>query len=142
MSSCEWFPMSQEQIRTWLIDHPDALPRTLNDLAQFPMAFRRVMVNAVKAEVRKDLWREHLETFLGSESPLNESQRRIVAATILKFPELFTAPAPNPALVEWEREIAITFSRQEAARVFAQIGPPEPPNGIPLPPDAIPAPAV
>ena len=142
MSSCEWFPMSQQQIRAWLDRHPDALPQTLEDLNRFPMAFRRVMLHAVAPEIRLRLWREHLETFLGPGSTLTASQRQLVAATIERLPELFASRPPNPAMTEWEREAGNVFSRHEAARVFMAIGRPEPQGGIPLPPDALPAPAV
>lgn len=142
MSSCEWFPMSHQQIRAWLDRHPDALPLTLDDLNRFPMAFRRVMINAVAPDIRLRLWREHLETFLGPGSTLTAPQRRLVAATIPRLPELFALRPPSPAMTEWEREVRTVFSRQEAVQVFMSIGRPEPPEGIPLPPDALPAPAV
>ena len=134
--------MSQQQIRAWLERHPEAWPQTLDDLARFPMAFRRVMVNAVTPEVRLRLWREHLETFLSPDSTLTEPQRQLVSATIPRLPELFAAPAPNQVSIEWEGQVRTVFSGQEAARLFMSIGPPEPPKGIPLPPDALPAPAV
>jgi hypothetical protein len=134
--------MSHGQIRAWLARHPEAMPRRLDDLARFPMAFRRVMMTQVTPDVRLRLWREHLETFLQAGSALTEPQRRMVEMTIPKLPELLAAPAPNPVMSEWEARAATFFSREEAARVFMLIGPPEPPEGIPLPPDAMPAPAV
>jgi hypothetical protein len=142
MSSCDWFPLSHRDIGAWLDRHPEALPRTLADLARFPIPFRRVMVNAVAAEVRANLWREHLESFLGADSTLSAAQREFVAASLPKLPELLAAPAPNPTIVEWEHDMSKVFSREEAARIFALIGPPEPPGGLPLPPDAVASPAV
>lgn len=138
MSSCGWSPLSNQQIRAWLDRHPEALPRRLADLVAYPVSFRRVMVNAVSPEVRVALWREHLESFLVADSPLNVPQKEFVAATIPRLSELFAAPAPNPVIVEWERTMADVFPRQDAARVFTSLGPPEPPEGLPLPPDAIP----
>ena len=142
MSSYGWFPLNRKQIREWLDRHPGALPQSLDEIARFPVAFRRVMINAVSAEVRVQLWQEHLETFLRPGSSLDEAQRRLVAISISRLPELLAAPGPSPVLIEWERQIAKAFSRPEAARVFGLIGPPEPPEGLPLPPDALPAPAV
>ena len=129
--------MSQQQIRSWLNRHPEALPRSLSDLARFPMAFRRVMISEVTPEIRCRLWREHLETFLDPQSTLTDPQREAVGATIPRLSELLAAPAPNPVIIEWERQMALVFSRPEAALVFMLIGPPEPPEGIPLPPDAL-----
>jgi len=142
MSNCGWFPLNPNQIREWLERHPESLPQSLDEIARFPVAFRHVMINAVSAQVRVQLWRQHLETFLRPGSPLNEAQRQLVAVSISRLPELLAAPGPNPVLIEWERQIAEIFSRSEAARVFGSIGPPEPPEGLPLPPDALPAPAV
>jgi len=130
--------MSQRQIREWLARHPEALPRTLSDLVPFPMEFRRVMVGEVARETRVRLWREHLESFLRADSPLTAAQRQVVSDTIPNLHALFAAPAPNPTALEWEQKIATAFTRQEAAHVFASLGPPEPPEGIPLPPDALP----
>jgi hypothetical protein len=142
MSSCGWFPMNPREIRAWLHEHPEALPRTLDDLAHYPMAFRRVMMGVVSPEVRAELWREHLATFLGSDSPFSPEQRELIAATIPELASLLAAPAPNPVMTEWEGRMSTVFSRQEAAQLFMLIGPPEPPEGIPLPPGALPSPAV
>ena len=136
MSSCERFPMSQDQIRAWVRRHPEALPQTVDDLGRFPMAFRRVMVAMVAPEVRLRLRREHLETFLAPESPLTSDQRTFVVTTIPELPKLFGAPAPNPVIVEWERRMATVFPRERASRVFGELGPSEPPEGIPIPPDS------
>lgn len=138
MSSCSWSPMDPRQIREWIDKHPEALPQQLADLAAFPMAFRRVMVNVVTPEVRAQLWREHLETFLQPDSGLTELQREFVRETMPRLSQLLAAPAPNPTMSEWEQGISRAFSRQEAARVFMLIGPPEPPGGIPVPADALP----
>jgi hypothetical protein len=100
MGNCDWFPMSREEIRAWVGRHPEALPRTLADLAAYPMAFRSVMVAMVASDVRLSL-------------------------------------APNPAMRDWERRMATSFSREEVGRLFKEIGPPEPPGGAPLPADAL-----
>jgi len=142
MSNCGWFPLSHRDIRAWIERHPEALPRTLVELAAFPVPFRRIMVNVVAPEVRVALWREQLESFLLPASGLSEKQREFVRATIPKLGELMGAPAPNPTILAWEQQMAQVFSRQEAGSIFALIGPPEPPEGIPLPPDALPSPAV
>ena len=94
------------------------------------------MVSKVSPAVRVRLRHEHLETFLGRDSPLNGPQRQLIVDSISRLPVLLAAPGPNPVLLEWERQIASTFSRSEAAIVFATLGPPEPPEGLPLPAEA------
>lgn len=139
MGGCEWFPLSHEQILAWLQRHPEALPRTLSDLAAFPMAFRRVMLNKVAPDTRTALWREHLEACLATDKPWSDAQRLSIEATIPRLPELLAAPGPNPVIVAWEQEMSKLFSRQEASMLFGRIGAPEPPQGLPLPPDCFPA---
>ncbi len=130
--------MSRRQIHEWVERHPEAMPHDLADLAGFPMPFRRVMVNAASPEVRLLLWRQHLESFLGDSSVFDQKQQRMIAWAIQRLPDVLAAPAPNPVMTDFEREIASAFSRSEAAQLFMLIGPPEPPGGIPLPADAIP----
>ncbi len=102
------------------------------------MAFRRIMMGVVTPDTRFLLWRQHLESFLMPGSALSSKQQEMVATTIPLLPRLFAAPAPNPTMTEWERQAATVFSREEARRIFMEIGPPEPPEGIPLPADANP----
>lgn len=137
MSSCGWLPLDAKHIGEWLDRHPEAQPHSLDDIVRFPVAFRRIMVGRLSQDVRVRLWREHLATFLRPESPLTESQRQLLADSISRLSELLAAPGPNPVPTERERQMAAVFSRQEAALVFGTLGPPEPPEGIPLPADAL-----
>src|SRR5215467_13419359 len=110
VSSCGWFPMSHKQIADWLERHPEALPRTLDDLARYPMAFRRVMVNRVAHDVRVRLWREHLETFLRPDAGLTEEQQQMVQTALPDLEGIFAAgPAPNPVMTEFERRMSTVF---------------------------------
>jgi len=138
MSHCGWFPMRRGEILAWVDRHRQELPATLAELAKLPVPFRSVIVNAVEPERRVRFWTEHLESFLGSPSNLSTQQREFIAATIPELPELLAASAPNPVMTSWEARASAVFSRAEAARLFATIGPPEPPEGLPLPPDALP----
>ncbi|MEP6493392.1 MAG: hypothetical protein ABJF01_11985 [bacterium] len=136
MSSCGWFPLSYEQIVAWVEHHRNDLPRTLAELSRFPSAFRKVIVNSVDRDVRVSLWREHLESFLNADSPLNDEQRVFVRESIDLLPVLFTPPFPNATMVEWEQRASRLFTKPLAPLVFGMVGPPEPPEGLPLPPDA------
>ena len=138
MSGCGWFPMSWDQIRAWIDKHPESLPTSLADLCKYPVMFRRVMVNMVAPEVRERLWREHLESFLNDSSGLSAEQQSFVASAIGELGAIFAAgQAPNPTMSDFESRLSKVFSRQEAALIFGMVGPPEPPEGIPLPPDAL-----
>lgn len=50
--SCGWFPMRHDEILAWVQAHESSLPTTLADLAQFPIAFRKVIVGFVSPEAR------------------------------------------------------------------------------------------
>ena len=137
MSGCGWFPMSWDQIRAWIDKHPESLPTNLAELCKYPVMFRRVMVNVVAPDVRERLWREHLESFLNDASGLSAEQQAFISATIPQLSALLAAPAPNPAMTEFEARARTLFTKQEGGRIFAMIGPPEPPEGLPLPSDAL-----
>jgi hypothetical protein len=138
MSHCGWFPMRREEILAWVERHRHELPTTLDELARFPMPFRSVIVNAVEPERRTRFWTAHLESFLGPQSALSAQQQSFVAATIPELPQLLSAPAPNAVMSDWEARASHLFNRTEAFRLFGSIGPPEPPEGLPLPADALP----
>jgi len=134
--SCGWFPLRHDEILEWVEEHRDALPTTVAELAMFPVAFRRVIVNFVAHEQRTKFWREHLESFLGAESALTVEQRTFVESTIGALPEVFASPLPEAQkrVRSMEEGMRGLFTRQEAAAMFGMVGPPEPPGGLPLPP--------
>jgi hypothetical protein len=115
------------------------LPTTLAELAVFPTPFRKVIVNFVSPQARTALWREHLATFVGDRSDLSREQQPFVADASVQLPTLFVAPAPNPTILDWEARMSRLLSRAEASRIFGTVGPPEPPEGLPLPADAKPS---
>jgi hypothetical protein len=135
VASCEWYPAWRSELRGWIHEHPEKLPLNWSDLGRFPMVVRRVLVNEVRPELRIQLWREHLESFLLPEAGLTQAQRDMIVAAIPELPKLLSAHAPNPAMVEFEQRIATVFSRPEAGRIFGHVGPPVPPRGVPFPPD-------
>jgi hypothetical protein len=136
--SCGWFPLRPKEIRAWVEAHRHELPTTLAQLAMVPIPFRMVIVKALSPDLRTALWREHLATFLGDGSALSPEQQAFVVETCEQIPNLLAAPAPNPTIIDWEARMARLFSRGEASRMFGTVGPPEPPEGLPLPPDALP----
>lgn len=140
MTHCGWFPMPHNEIVAWVERHQHELPTTLAELSTYPMPFRRVIANAVDPERRLRFWTEHLQSFVGPQSELTTEQQEFVAATIPTLAKLLGAPAPNPTMSEFEARAKVVFSREQAGRIFATLGSPEPPGGLPLPADAIPSP--
>ena len=134
--SCGWFPLPYEEILAWVDSHAEELPRTLAELTMFPTAFRRVIVNRVPPERRTLLWQDHLRTFLGPESGLNAEQRAFVEEAIDRLPGIFaSSPAEAQAKMRLlEERMRTIFGPEQAAATFGMIGPPEPPEGLPIPP--------
>ena len=130
--------MRHDQIVAWVERHRADLPTDLAGLARYPVRFRSVIVNAVGPEQRTRLWTEHLQSFLEPESRFSLPQREFICTTITELPQLLSAPAPNPTMIEWEGRASRLFTRREASELFGTVGPPEPPEGLPLPPDAFP----
>ena len=92
MTSCGWFPLPYDEIVAWVEEHRDALPTTLAELSTFPVAFRKVIVNAVPPERRTRFWEEHLRTFLEPRAGLTAEQRAFVAETVPLLHDIFERP--------------------------------------------------
>ena len=127
---CGWDP-----IHAWVREHRDALPTTLADLSQFPLPYRAAIQAAVNPEIRVSLWREHFESFLTPGSPLSVAQQTFLRETLPDLATIFGSDkqAGQARAREIELRMAAVFTRQEAGRIFAQLGPDEPPGGIPAP---------
>ena len=130
--------MSRAEIAAWVEEHRDELPANLAELSQYPMPFRKVIVNALAPEQRIELWRAHLLTHLEPTSDLSPTQQQLVRDAIEELPALFggTLEAGQARALALEGRVREHFTPQEALRVFGTLGPPEPSGGLPLPPDA------
>ena len=139
--SCGWFPMKHEDIVAWVEAHRDTLPTTLAELSAFPVPFRKVIVNFVSPEARTAFWREHLTSFIGPDSALTPDQQTLVRDTIADLPLMFSGPREvfEARAKAFENRTRDLFSRRQAAEMFGMVGPPEPPEGLPLPVDAHPS---
>jgi hypothetical protein len=133
--SCGWFPLPHHEIVAWVEQHSDELPHTLDELAVFPVAFRRVIVNRVSHERRAALWQAHLRTFLGTHS-LTTDQRSFIEKAIEELPQIFSGSLAEvqARLGPLEERMRHVLTHEQAAAMFGMIGPPEPPEGLPLPP--------
>jgi hypothetical protein len=134
--SCGWFPLPYDEIVAWVEAHADELPRSLAELSKFPVAFRRVIVNYVSVERRTQFWQDHLRTFLAPESSLSGEQQAFVVEAIELLPDIFASPLTEARVKmrSLENRILPLFAREQAFAMFAMVGPPEPPEGLPLPP--------
>jgi hypothetical protein len=134
--SCGWFPLPYGEIVAWVESHADELPQTLAELSAYPAAFRGVIVNRVSPERRTAFWQDHLRTFLGPRSSLNEEQRAFLEEAIERLPGIFASPLAEAQakMRPLEDRMRVIFAREQAVAMFGMVGAPEPPEGLPLPP--------
>jgi hypothetical protein len=142
--ACGWFPLTREQIQAWVERHSHELPQTLSEISRFPMPFRKAIVAAVAPEIRAALWKAHMESFLTPPSELTEPQRELVRDAMVELPVILTR-LDVAGQRAGERELQALQGRardlmvpEQIMRIFGTLGPPEPPEGLPLPPDALP----
>jgi hypothetical protein len=133
--------MKHAEIVAWVDAHRDALPTTLAELSKFPIAFRKVIVDRVSPEARTALWREHLASFIGPGTTLTLEQQELVRDASDQLEAMFSGSreAFEDAAKSLEDRMRQLLSRQQAAEMFGMVGPPEPPEGLPLPADAQPS---
>ena len=136
--SCGWFPLGPDQIRAWVVAHRDTLPQSLAELSRFPIPFRKAIVVALPMDRRIALWREHLERFLDPSIDLTEDQRALVRDAIVDLPRIFggSPEVGNGRAHALEERMRRLITPAQAAAMFGCLGPPEPPEGLPLPSDA------
>ena len=128
--SCSYSP-----ILAWVNTHRDRLPQTLAELAQYPMAYRRMIHGALPVQVRLCLWHEHLSSFLGPAAPLSLEQQAFVREYRDALPSVLTDPPNYDLLRAFSDRGCAVLGVEQGARVLATLGPPEPDEGLPVPPD-------
>jgi len=141
--ACGWFPLGPDEIQAWVARHAHELPRTLTELSRFPIPFRKAIVAALPAERQVALWREHLAGFLAPEAGLSAAQQGLVRDALAELPAIFGAPraAGQDRARRLEDQMRGLITPDQAREIFGRLGPPEPPEGLPIPPDALPTPA-
>ena len=132
-NACNRFPMDFHQIEAWVTAHPEVLQSNLEEVSKFPMQFRRVIVNMMSPEHRIAVWREHLSAVAG-EAELTGKQAAFLVDCAASLPEIFGSKI---AFEEWRLHAAALFTPPQRGRLFETLGPPEPPEGLPLPADAM-----
>jgi hypothetical protein len=133
--------MQREAIVAWVEEHHADLPRTLSELATYPMIFRRVIARALPLEQRVTLWREHLATVSSVSTSGTAEQRALIADVIEQLPAILgdDAARTESRMRSLAPRMRALLTHEQLIEAFASLGPPEPPEGLPLPPGAHPA---
>ena len=121
--------LEHEQIVAWVQAHPEALSASLATISTYPIAFRKVIVNAMPDHRRLALWREHLEN-VAAGPELSAAQKAVILETAAELPAIFASESTER---DWQRQVAEHFTSTQQHTLFGTLGPPEPPGGLPLP---------
>jgi hypothetical protein len=112
----------------------DELLQKYRDISSLPMADRRAAFRNASPKGSSDVMRTHLALYLSSHPDLNGEQKEVILEGMsLVTPELYTDSADRKAkfaepLRQFASRIGAVFSQEEAARIFATLGAPEPQN--------------
>jgi DNA-binding MarR family transcriptional regulator len=116
------------------VPEADDLLKSYRDISALPMADRRATFIKATPKGRSDLVRIHLALYLARNGELNEAQKGLILE-FMSFltPELYDVRSDDhdrlarvsELLRQFQNRILAVFSREEAARIFATLGPPE-----------------
>jgi hypothetical protein len=112
----------------WAIAHRGTLPTTHAEISKYSLIYRRAIYSELPEAARAALWREHLSSYAGSDSPLNQGQKALVAEAIANIEAYWSGPAGKARLKLLEPRLHAAFDKQLGKEVFATLGTPEPPR--------------
>lgn len=120
-------------IDAWVADNAANLPDRYDELAEFPIAYRRAIFNALPPAARSSLWQQHFKAYLVAHPELTPDQRAFVEEMHAAMsPELFRADpamassAERTALIDAaEARAAALFPPSELPDLLATLGPSE-----------------
>lgn len=123
-----------EVAERWVSEHRASLPTTLTAFSEYSMLYRRAAYRALAVEHRRNLWREHLNSFLEPESRLTATQQRVVRGVLAELDRYVDTPAI--AQVNMTRDglparIRAEFGDSLGAAVFATLGSGQPSPSAP-----------
>jgi hypothetical protein len=119
-----------EDRSNWLALHANELPNTLEEIAGYPEAYRKIIFSGLTPEVKSGLMREQLNQFLASE-PLSPEQRKFVTNAITmvtpaKYAKTHQLTADEAEQHQHEHQILSAEARRlfspSQQRVFIDLG--------------------
>ena len=119
------------EIIAWVMAHKEVLTADLETISKYPIPFRKVIVNMMPGDNRIAVWREHLAAAAAADPTLDDAQRAFVAECSANLHSVMHSESARDELAA--RSMQVLTTAQNSA-IFATLGPPEPPGGLPLPP--------
>ena len=113
-------------------DHTQDSLKMYGEISALPMDRRRAAFSNASPKDRSDFVRIHLALYLARHSELNEGQKQLILDGMsFGTPELYADSPDRQAKIaeplrQFTNRIRAEFSQEEAARIFATLGAPEP----------------
>src|SRR5688572_20533215 len=112
----------------WAVANRANLPTKLSGFSEHEVAYRKAIYNLITVEQRRELWREHLTSFLGPASRLTAAQQKVLQGAIARLDEYVDLPAKAQAAIKRDgltpKRLRTLFGDSLAAAIFATLGPP------------------
>lgn len=115
-------------ITAWVAQNADRLPRTYDEVSEYPVPYRRAIFNALPNEEKSELWRTHLQQQLeASDLDLTPEQRRLIEQAMdLASPDLYAdkrgGRIARLRMAAFQKAVREKFDSTVARRVFEQLG--------------------
>ena len=105
--------------KAWVASHQGALPRTLEEFAAYPVAYRHEILAALPAADKSRLWRDQLQRVLASPNLTSQQQAFVREAIALATPESFGPLGNHPDVCE---RVASLFPDKNTKLMFLGLG--------------------
>ena len=121
-------------ITAWVAEKRDDLPASYEELARFPVAYRRAIFDALPPAAKSSLWQQHFQAYRAAHPGLTPEQKAFIQkARSLISPGLFVNHASMAESTEVDTrvstlrsEAAMAFPESELYGLLANLGPADP----------------
>ena len=108
-----------QAIRNWVTAHAQSLPQTLDEIAAYPLAYRRAIFSSLRPEVKAALWREQMTRFLRTHRLSPEQRAFSETARSHAIPARWDRSRPRTPEEERHNTEFHQYVRSETLRLFS-----------------------
>ncbi|MFI6744342.1 bacteriocin fulvocin C-related protein [Nonomuraea sp. NPDC050451] len=118
------------EMRAWLDENKDVLPRTYDDIVAHPVAYRRMIYSQLSVEEKAALMRDRLAHYVHEHPGLSAQQSTAIstARAIFGDPSLVANPRDVQVRAQLDRArhaVTNAFGEDEAMVILTMFGPPD-----------------
>ncbi len=110
----------------WVEANKDRLPRSYDEVITHTIPYRNAILLAVPAEVRAQLWTEHMNRYRAEHPGISADQTEVIDRAVALVSTLFVLGEDVSDEVQRLEEVAKqAFGRDEARALLSTLGPPD-----------------